>query len=90
MVAHQDSEQDPEAPHMNRVVYDIGHQVKHVQPHPSANLIVECQVPDKSMGANKYKAYGWTILNLFDYTYDFHGGEFRIPLYIGQTQADLD
>ena len=77
---------------MNRVVYDIGHQVKHVQPHPSANMVIECQVPDNSVraGPNKYKAYGWTIINLFDYTYDFHTGEYRVPLYTGQTAADLD
>lgn len=76
---------------MNRVVYDIGHQIKHVQPHPNANLIIECQTPDtNSRGANKYRSYGWTLINLFDYTYDFHTGEFKLPLYKGQTVADFD
>lgn len=92
MVTFQDAETDPEAPEMNRVVYDIGHQIKHVQPHPSANLIIECQVPDKSnkSGPNKYSSYAWTVINLFDYTYDFHAGEFKLPLYVGQTLADID
>lgn len=91
-VAYQDAETDPEQPDMNRVVYDIGHQIKHVQPHPSANLIIECQVPDygKDGGENRYTSYGWTVVNLFDFTYDFHAGEFKLPLYTGQTLADID
>jgi hypothetical protein len=77
---------------MNRVVYDIGHQVKNIQPHPSSNLIIECQIPDNSRdgGPGKFKFYAWTVLNLFDYTYDFHIGEFKLPLYSGQTLADID
>ena len=92
MVGYQDAETDPESPEMNRVIYDIGHQVKHVQPHPSSNLIIELQVQDKSMraGPNKHKQYAWTIINLFDYTYDFHSGEFKLPLYKGQTLSNLD
>ena len=92
MIQYQDGEPDPESPEMNRVVYDLGAQVKHVHPHPSANMIVECQVQDKDIkaGPGKFTAYGWTVINLFDYTYDFHAGEFRIPLYKGETLADLD
>ena len=91
LVTYQDCETDPEKPEMNRVVYDIGHQVKHVQPHPSANLIVEIQSLDNTnKGADKYKSYGWTVINLFDYTYDFHSGEFKLPLYKGRTFADID
>jgi hypothetical protein len=41
MIAFQDCEPDPEEPNMNRVVYDIGHQIKHVQPHPSSNIVIE-------------------------------------------------
>ncbi|CAI2384337.1 unnamed protein product [Moneuplotes crassus] len=92
VVSYQDKEADPEAPEMNRVVYDVGNQVKHISPHPSANMVIECQVPDKSVksGPNKFKAFGWTVLNLFDYTYDFHTGEFRLPLYTGETLSDID
>jgi len=92
IVSYQDGETDPEAPEMNRVVYDIGAQVKHVQPHPSANLIIECQVQDKKIrsGQTQFKSYGWTVTNLFDYTYDFHAGEFKLPLYEGGTVPDID
>ena len=79
-------------PNRNRFVFDIGHQVKHVLPHPNSNLIIECQVPDPSATTsdNMFRSYGWTVLNLFDYTYAFHNGEFKLPLYQGQTLQDID
>lgn len=91
-VKYVDVETDPEAPDMNRIVYDCGNQVKHVTPHPSSNLIIEVQVLDKKARGepNKFASYGWTVVNLFDYTYDFHSGEFKLPLYTGQVQADID
>ena len=91
-VTYQDAETDPEQPDMNRVVYDIGHQIKHVQPHPSANMIIECQVPEKRRDGTEGQniSYGWTVVNLFDYTYDFHIGEYRLPLYKGKTLATID
>ena len=42
------------------------------------------------MTDNMFKSYGWTVLNFFDYTYTFHNGEFKLPLYQGQTLPDLD
>lgn len=55
-------------------------------------MIIEVQVIDPEAGPSdpKHKSYGWTVLNLYDYTYAFHSGEFKLPLYVGKTLADQD
>ena len=37
--------------------------------HPSANLIIELQVPDPNKTAG-FASYGWTMLNVFDASYN--------------------
>jgi len=46
--------------------------------------------PEANQTDDMYKSYGWSLLNLFDYTYMFHTGEFKLPLYQGQTLQDID
>jgi len=89
MVEAQDAEPDPENKEMNRVMLKVLHTLRQVQPHPSANLVFEIQVP-KPGEPDRFVSFGWTILNLFDSFYDLNRGIFKLPLYASPTRTDLD
>lgn len=45
-----DGEPDPEDQERNRVIFRENNLIKNIQPHPSANLIIELQVPKPGSG----------------------------------------
>ena len=44
----------------------------------------------KPNSQGKFVSYGWTLLNLFDYSYNFNRGIFKLPLYTSPTRTDID
>lgn len=57
-----------EQPNFNKVFFNANNLLKHIKQHPSANLIIEVQVPDPNKTAG-WSSLGWTILNIFDNDY---------------------
>jgi len=73
---------DPTDSNMKYIGIDKSNLIKGIKAHPSCNLVIEVQVPK----VNNYNdvtwvAYGWTIINLFDYKRDVNAGTWRLPLY---------
>lgn len=92
LVDIHDAEPDPEDPNLkNRIIFREEANIRNVQPHPSANLIFELQVPKPNTGSqDKFISFGWTVLNLFDSQYNFNKGVFRLPIYQSPTRTDID
>ena len=66
--------------------------LKGIKSHPSCNLIIEVQVPKviDEYEPPKWVAYGWTLINLFDYKRDLNVGIWRLPLYQCPTLVQID
>lgn len=91
MVEVHDGEPDPEDQEKNRIMFKEDCIIKSVQPHPSANMIFELQVPKPSTNStDKYVSYGWTLLNMFDVYYELNRGIFKLPVYMSPTKTDID
>jgi len=46
--------------------FSMKHAIKLIYPERNTNLIIEIQIPDRT-NPNKFKALGWTLLNLFTF-----------------------
>ena len=54
-----------------------------------ANLLIELQVPDPNKHAG-FSSLGWSVMNLFDPSYQLNKGKWRMPIYRPPTVIDLD
>jgi hypothetical protein len=82
---------DPQDSNLKYVSVNKSNLIKGIKGHPSCNLVIEVQVPKiDAYGDTTWVAYGWTILNLFDFKRDVNAGIWRLPLYQCPTLVQLD
>lgn len=91
LIEVHDGEPDPEDAERNRVFFNTSHTLKNIKPHPSANLVIEMQVPKpQTSTGDKFISFGWTVINLFDTYYELNKGKFRLPSYMSPTKVEID
>ena len=74
---------DPTDASMKYVPINKSNMLKGIKAHPSCNLIIEVQVPKptESYEEQQYIAYGFSMINLFDFKRAINAGVWRLPLY---------
>lgn len=83
MISESNVTVDPTDSNMKYIGINKSNLLKGIKAHPSCNLVVEVQVPkqDDEWNETNWIAYGWSIINLFDYKRDINAGVWRLPLY---------
>jgi hypothetical protein len=65
MVDLRAGEADLDKAGFNKIFFNVQQLIRGVVPHPSANLIIEFQIPDPNKPEG-FSSLGWTILNVYN------------------------